>query len=158
MTTKIEQLHDKLVIIAKKHAAEINDLSYRGSRGGSNARNIDGWSRSTANITRAGGLPMMDWWDGSNPTPSTGIPTCCTDEAHLAAKEVFWGMGQKKYGATEAEKMILRRIKFYRDEKIPQLSFAKIAKELNKDCRTKHGTKWTDVTIFQRYENLKEAK
>ena len=87
--TKTGQLHDKLEVIAKRHAAEIDRLSYRGPRCGRNARNIDGWSRSTGNITRAGGLPMMKWWDGANPTPSTGIPMCCADEAVVAEKEVF---------------------------------------------------------------------
>jgi len=87
--TKTGQLHDKLEVIAKRHASEIGELSYKGPKGGRNARNIDGWSRSTANITRAGGLPTLKWWDGSAPTPSTGIPTCCADEADVAEKEVF---------------------------------------------------------------------
>lgn len=87
--TKTAQLSRELQKIAEKHADEISQLQYRSPRGGQNARVIPGWSRSTSNITRAGGLPMLNWWDGSNPTPSTGIPTCCADEAYMIANIIF---------------------------------------------------------------------
>lgn len=87
--TRTEKLRKILVKIAALHEEEIKTLSYRGKRGGHNAKTIQGWSKSTNNITRAAGLPMMCWWDGSNPTPSTAIPTCCVDEALAAEKEIF---------------------------------------------------------------------
>lgn len=87
--TRTEQLSIELQKIAAKHKKEIDKLSYCGPRGGSNGAKISGWARSTANITRAGGLPTINWWDGSNPTPSTGIPACCKDEAYAAQKKIF---------------------------------------------------------------------
>jgi hypothetical protein len=87
--TRTEQLRVKLEKIAERHADEIKMLSYQGKRGGHNAKTIPGWSRSTNNITRAGGLPMLNWWDGSNPTPSTGIPECCATEAYAAERLIF---------------------------------------------------------------------
>lgn len=87
--TRTKQLHDRLIAIKNAHANELKNLQYRGPKGGSNARTIKGWIRSTNNITRAGGLPMLNWWDGSNPTPSTGIPECCAAEAFAAEEEIF---------------------------------------------------------------------
>jgi hypothetical protein len=91
--TKTQKLAGKLAEIAENHATEIAELEYRGPRGGQNAKTIPGWSRSTNNITRAAGLiqgfPRMNWWDGSAPTPSTGIPTCCAAEAYAAEKNIF---------------------------------------------------------------------
>jgi len=98
--TRTDRLQIKLREIAENHKEEIEKLSYRGPRGGRNALYINGWSRSTNNITRANGLPMLNWWDGSAPTSSTGIPECCYDEAIAAEKEIFkrspWGRQRKK--------------------------------------------------------------
>ena len=87
--TRTDQLHNKLVDIATQHKMEISQLSHTGPKGGHNALYIPGWSRSTANVSRAAGLPMMKLWDGSAPTPSTAIPTCCYEEALAAEKEIF---------------------------------------------------------------------
>lgn len=87
--TRTEQLNRELKQIAAAHKSEIDALPLRGVKGGSNAKNIKGWTRSTANITRAGGLPMLSWWDGCAPTPSTGIPTCCAQEAYAAERKIF---------------------------------------------------------------------
>ncbi len=64
--------------------------------------------------------------------------------------------GQKKYGATEDERFILDRIRFYRDEKIPPLPFQKIADALNRDCKTKRGNRWSALNVFYRYRGMKE--
>jgi hypothetical protein len=87
--TRTEELARVLTDIYRTHKAECDKLQTSGAKGGHNARTIPGWSRSTANITRAGGLPMMRWWDGSAPTPSTAIPTCCRDEAYEAERRIF---------------------------------------------------------------------
>ena len=87
--TRTQQLRIELEKIAAEHQKEIDELPTRGPKGGHNARYINGWVRSCANITRAGGLPMMRLWDGSAPTPSTAIPECCAKEAYEAEKRIF---------------------------------------------------------------------
>jgi hypothetical protein len=87
--TRTQKLHEALVKIAESRKDQIALLEYVGPRGGKNAKNIYGWTKSSANITRAGGLPMMKWWDGKYPTPATAIPCCCAGEAHEAERKIF---------------------------------------------------------------------
>ena len=75
---KLDELHQELVKIAAKHAAETAKLSTSGSR---KELMSAGWTRSTRRITQAGGLPCLFIWDGPKPTPETSIPTCCYAEA-----------------------------------------------------------------------------
>ncbi|MGA2553404.1 MAG: hypothetical protein ABSF20_01305 [Smithella sp.] len=65
--------------------------------------------------------------------------------------------GQKPYGSTKAQKLILERIIFFRDTKIPRLSFRAIAEELNKDSRMKRGNRWSDVMVFNHYKKMKKT-
>lgn len=93
MKTRTERLAQELALIAERHENEISALSYRGPRGGRNAKHIPGW-RCMGNhaITRAAGLagvPQMSYWSGSAPTPSTAIPACMADEALEAYKLIF---------------------------------------------------------------------
>jgi len=91
--TRTEQLTNAINDIVRNHQAEIDELPTRGPNGGTNARNIDGWSHSPdGTITRAANLsecPVMNYWEGSLPTPSSAIPTCIIDEVREAYNRIF---------------------------------------------------------------------
>jgi len=92
--TRLEKLTIELQKIAEKHKDEIQNLRRSGVNGGINAKHIDGWSRSpNGTITRSANmtsnLPVMRWWDGCLPTPSSAIPHCCVNEAYESYKQIF---------------------------------------------------------------------
>jgi len=93
MKTRTEKLIEEIKKIAEKYQKEINGLSYNGPNGGTNARLIPGWYHTgNATITRAcgiAGVPRLNYWSGSNPTPATSIPLCISIDVIKAYKKIF---------------------------------------------------------------------
>jgi len=70
-------------------------LEWRGPLGGTNARLIEGWSQPTnGTISKAckmAGVPTMNWWSGSLPTPTTAIPTQLVGPTYELYLKIFKG-------------------------------------------------------------------
>jgi hypothetical protein len=90
---RYEQLAIALADIYTKHADEIASIPREGAKGGANARSIEGWtpspSTSVSKIVRREGWAHMNYWSGSNPTPSTAIPACIYDEVLVAYNRLY---------------------------------------------------------------------
>lgn len=92
--TKTQKLTNAIVRNISVYKNEIEKLERRGPRGGCNARNIAGWGRSphvtiTKALLQSGENLVLNWWDGSNPTPSSAIPTCLVDLCKREYERIF---------------------------------------------------------------------
>jgi len=81
---KTQELANKLENIWENISDDEKKLSFYGPRGGRNARFIPGWiCVGNQTITKAciiAGIPIMNYWSGSAPTPSTAIPKILYDK------------------------------------------------------------------------------
>lgn len=92
--TRLQQLAIKIDDIYQAHKAEIDALSRSGPKGGTNAAYISGWvAPGITAISRAANMskhmPTLNYWSGSNPTPSTAIPLCAFKDMSLAYNKIF---------------------------------------------------------------------
>ena len=80
MSTITSNMTDIAKMLLNEHRDEIDALPQRGPKGGTNAANIPGWSHSPhQTITKAcmaAGVPVLNYWHGSAPTPASAIPSC----------------------------------------------------------------------------------
>lgn len=91
---KTQKLTNAIVRNLSVYRHEIETLERRGPRGGRNAKSIQGWSRSphvtiTKAINQSGENLVMNWWDGSNPTPSSAIPSCIVELCKSEYQRIF---------------------------------------------------------------------
>ena len=93
MTTRTEKLTVKCNDIYAKHKSEIDSLDRHGPLGGQNAAGIPGWcNHGNGTITRAcnmSNMPVLPYWSGSLPTPSSAIPLCAMAELLTGYKDIF---------------------------------------------------------------------
>lgn len=91
--TKTQQLAALISDIYNKHKADIDALPTRGVNGGTNAAYIDGWVNiGNGTITKAinkTGMPTLNYWSGSSPTPATAAPAFVMDDINNAYKSIF---------------------------------------------------------------------
>ena len=91
-TSKRNMLELAIAAIIAANIDKIDALETQGPRGGSNLRIIPGWSQSpNSEISRACRKLGVagNWWNGSNPTPATGIPTCISPDCQRAYKSIY---------------------------------------------------------------------
>jgi hypothetical protein len=90
---KTMRLVNQIKAIAAAYKSDINNLSYTGPRGGSNAANIQGWTHNgNGTITKAcrlAGVPIAPYWSGSAKTPASAIPQAINDQAVAAYNTIF---------------------------------------------------------------------
>jgi len=81
---KTQKIAERLKSIWESIPEGQKQLSFSGPKGGRNARLIPGWiCTGDQTITKAckiAGIPMMNYWSGSAPTPSTSIPKVLYDK------------------------------------------------------------------------------
>ncbi len=91
--TRTEQLTEKIETIYRANKSEIDALPQGGPQGGTNAAYIEGWiCLGNGTITRAANLsslPVLPYWSGPSPTPSSSIPECVSDEIEKTYKSIF---------------------------------------------------------------------
>jgi hypothetical protein len=93
MKTRTEQLADAIEKIYQANKADIDTLPNHGPNGGRNAATISGWTNyGNGTITRAANMtnmPVMSYWSGSAPTPSSALPEMCYKEITKAYNKIF---------------------------------------------------------------------
>jgi hypothetical protein len=91
--TRIERLASKIEKIYQTNKAAIDILPNRGPNGGTNAASIEGWMNyGNGTITKAANMthmPVMNYWSGSAPTPSSALPAICYEEITKAYNDIF---------------------------------------------------------------------
>jgi hypothetical protein len=91
--TRIEKLAKEIEKLYEENQSVIDALPIRGPSGGTNARYIEGWKNyQNGTITRAANMtnmPVLQFWSGHNPTPSSALPKCLYDQIMQAYKEIF---------------------------------------------------------------------
>lgn len=93
MGTKTQQLTCAIQAIFVANRAEIDSLATTGKNGGTNAARIEGGSNyHNGTITRAANMsnmPVLDYWSGSAPTPSSALPACVQSEVLGEFNRIF---------------------------------------------------------------------
>jgi hypothetical protein len=93
MDTKTVRLAKIIQDIYEQNKIKIDALPIKGPLGGHNAKFIEGWKNlGNGTITKSvnmTSLPTLNYWSGSNPTPSTAIPKCVYDKIKAAYDKVF---------------------------------------------------------------------
>jgi hypothetical protein len=93
MKTRTEKLASKIKKIVAEKKTEIENLSFYGPNGGTNALYIDGWSHvGNGTITKAAGMagcPRANYWSGHMPTPATALPSCVLPAIERAYGKIF---------------------------------------------------------------------
>ncbi len=96
-TTKTQILSIAIQTIFESHKNEISFLPTVGPRGGRNGRGIPGWENyGKGTITRAANMtsmPVLPYWSGVCPTPSSCLPSCVKDDVMAAYNDIFGGDG-----------------------------------------------------------------
>ena len=91
--TRTQELAKSIQKIYEVNKKAIDSLPTKGPNGGTNAATIVGWENyRNGTITRAANMtdmPVMNFWSGSAPTPSSALPDMCYDEIINEYKRIF---------------------------------------------------------------------
>ena len=91
--TRTEKLSQAIQEIYEANKIAIKNLDTKGPNGGTNAANISGWiNHGNGTITKAANesqMPVLNYWSGSAPTPSSAIPACVYNDCVKAYDRIF---------------------------------------------------------------------